>query len=91
MGNPGPDIRWVSVKEDAWGGWSAAVVDVLADDALETTEEFCAARRIVRSRVRRFTYVEQQVTLGMSWGFSILSISPLSLSYFYIKLYTPDY
>lgn len=55
MGNPGPDIRCVSVKDDGCCDWSA-VVDVLVEEALETTEEFCAARRIVRSRVRRFTW-----------------------------------
>lgn len=54
MGKPGPDIRWVSVNEEACCDWSA-VVDVLVDEALETTEEFCAARRRDRSRVRRFT------------------------------------
>lgn len=54
IGKPGPDIRCVSVKEDACCDWSA-VVDVLVEEAFETTEEFWAARRIVRSRVRRFT------------------------------------
>ena len=55
MGKPGPDIRCVSVKEEGpCCDWSA-VVELLAEEALETTEELWAARRRVRSRVRRFT------------------------------------
>lgn len=51
-GNPGPDKRCVSTKEDC--GWSA-VVEAEVDEVLETTDEFCAARRTVKSRVSRFT------------------------------------
>ena len=55
MGKPGPDMRCVSVKEEGpCCDWSA-VVELLVEEALETTEELWAARRRVRSRVRRFT------------------------------------
>lgn len=52
VGKPGPDKRCVSTKED-WG-WSAEV-EAEVDDVLETTEEFWAARSVVKSRVSRFT------------------------------------
>lgn len=46
-------MRWVSTNE-VWV-WSTDA-EAECDEVLETTEEFCCARRMVRSRVSRLTY-----------------------------------
>lgn len=53
-GKPGPDRRCVSANEEGFCVGSVEL-DALVEEALETTEEFCAARSMVKSRVRRLT------------------------------------
>lgn len=50
--------------------WPGSVPDALAEveEALETTEAFCAARRIESSRVRRLTWVVRCQLLRMCCG-----------------------
>lgn len=59
-GKPGPDSRWVSVKEEGCS-WSTAELEALVEDALDATEALWAILRWVRSRDRRLTWLSLRV------------------------------